>query len=153
MSAEHQKRQSLIVDHIQKHPSATQKNILVYLDKQNVIASQATVARDLKELGYKKIGGRYVKHKEKVKSEQETILRSLISHDSPRIIGSSIEVFQIILSTKRGMEQSISELISQVYSENIVGTFVGNGCVMIITTSKKNADAIEKSLKSYRKTS
>jgi Arginine repressor len=151
MSIEQNKRQKLIIEYIKKHPSATQEDIIKHLENLDLFASQATVARDLKDLGYRKVNGKYTKTKEKLESEQESMLRNLIAYDEPRIINSSTEIFQVILSTKRGMEESIANLISNIYEGNIIGTFTGNRCIMILTTKKKNADMIYKTLKSYKK--
>jgi arginine repressor len=150
MSILRENRRKRIVEFISKNPTATQNEIAEYLNKDaSQTASQSTVLRDLKELGYEKADGKYIKNEKRLASEQVSMLKKLFFYDEPRIVGSSTEVFQVIISTKRGMEKSIADLISQIYENQILGTITGNGCVMILTTNEKNAAKIKKTLKSY----
>jgi arginine repressor len=150
MSILRENRRKRITDYISKNPTATQNEIAEYLNRDaNQTTSQSTVLRDLKDLGYEKADGKYVKTEKRLASEQVSMLKKLFFYDEPRIISSSTEVFQVIISTKRGMEKSIADLISQIYENQILGTITGNGCVIILTTIEKNAAKIKKTLKSY----
>lgn len=156
MSNLRDKRQQLISDYISDHSYATQNEIIDhivnetdFLKDDKATISQSTVLRDLKFLGYEKIDGKYIKGSKRRESEQVSMLKKLFTYDEPLILAPSTKVFQVIISTKKGMEKSIGDLISQVYENQILGTITGNGCVMILTTDKQKANDISDTLQSY----
>lgn len=57
------KRQQIILDIIDKHEVGTQGELVELLRKQGFDATQATVSRDIKELGLVKVSGTERKYK------------------------------------------------------------------------------------------
>lgn len=146
-----EERQNLLLRFIDDNSSSSQQKMSEYLEKKTgSFISQSTINRDLRELGYIKINGSYTKSVKKRMSEQQVMLRSLMVYEQPKIYSSKTDIFQLIIGTKKGSEEAIAKLISQIYENNIIGTIVGNGCVIVLTSVKKNADEITKIIREYR---
>lgn len=102
------------------------------LEKHGLEVHQATISRDIQELGY------------------ELVLEGLFKSISPRVRQFSIKhAYMITINCEPGTEGAVAGLIYNLWGANIRGVFPGLGCVLILTNNQKNARVIEKPLRRY----
>lgn len=111
------------------------------LRKSGIHVTQATLSRDLRELGVVRIGTpegmRYVIH---VEAEEEK-LRSLIGYEVERI-DSNEEM--IVVKTLPGRAQGVASIIDNLRHPLILGTIAGDNTIFITPVSvKKTAEVVK----------
>lgn len=136
-------RQSQILDLIDQEAVASQEELRIRLAAKGIEATQATISRDLKDLGLvKRAGdGAYVRPGvergspavgEQLKRAIATIVRGLERVDQ-----------LIVLRTDPGQAQSVAVLIDRVKAEEIAGTISGDDTILIICRGADAAQALE----------
>lgn len=125
-----------------------QHELKKFLEQEGIGCVQATISKDLKEMGYKKVNGQWHKDDSAVKNETKEILRRLLAYDVP--IMRNTETFSLFLKTRTRNEDAICDLIYEVYKDDILGAFAGNGCVMVVCGNKNRMIKITKELLPYR---
>jgi len=131
---EKQNRQLAIKQIIAEHTITTQEELGQALKRQGFRITQATLSRDMKELGiswvYTPSGSRYMLHTE----AEEQRLKSIISFEVELI--SSNESL-IIVKTLPGRAQGVAELIDAMRHPSVLGTIAGDNTIFIAPRSTK----------------
>lgn len=136
-------RQSQILNLIDQEAVASQEELRQRLSVRGIEATQATISRDLKELGLvKRAGdGAYARPgAERSSPATEEQLR--------RAIGTLVRGLErvdamVILRTDPGQAQSVAVLIDRVKCEEIAGTIAGDDTILIVCRGTGAAAAVE----------
>ncbi len=127
----------------QKHVGS-QEELCEELKKAGFEVTQATLSRDLKELGIIRVhteaGTRYTLHTE----AKEQKLKSFIGYEIDSI-GANESV--IIIKTLSGFASGVSEFIDSLHHEEILGTIAGDNTIMVIPRSTKQIPSVIRLLK------
>lgn len=127
------KRQEAILSLIAKHQIATQEELVERLARVGIHTTQATVSRDIAELGLVRIGGsdsHYVKPEEGLgaasSAGREDRLRRLL-RDLPLTVrrGQGIA----ILTTTPGSANSLASAIDAAAWPEVIGTIAGDDTI------------------------
>jgi transcriptional regulator of arginine metabolism len=116
------------------------------LEKKGIYASQATISRDLKELGYARVpvgDGSYCLVKVKGGDEHIDLLFKLGLEEL-----ISVGNF-IVIKTKPGNAQAVAGAIDRTRVEGILGTVAGDDTIFAITKNESTACRVVKKLKIY----
>ncbi len=134
-------RQSKILDLIAQHNIETQEELVAALRNDGFDVTQATVSRDVKELGLVKTQdslGRYCyatrQKTEKLSSKLLTVLREAI------ISVVTAENLVVVRTIDNGAH-AVSAAIEQL-SLNVLGVLADNSTVLIISATAKDAEAV-----------
>jgi transcriptional regulator of arginine metabolism len=129
------KRQEAILSLIAKHQIATQEELVERLGRVGIHTTQATVSRDIAELGLVRVGGReshYVKPSDGLGAAspggREDRLRRLL-RDLPLTVrrGQGIAV----LTTTPGSANSIASAMDSVAWPEVIGTLAGDDTIFV----------------------
>ncbi|OGF97130.1 MAG: hypothetical protein A3F83_16125 [Candidatus Glassbacteria bacterium RIFCSPLOWO2_12_FULL_58_11] len=143
MPSDKQKRRSIILHIISGGPIASQQQLLEKLRRRGVRTTQATVSRDIRELGLVKVadsanGYRY--------------LPGGAGHGGPAPIAEGV-VYSItassnllVVRTRPGHAQSVAAGIDSLGWSDILGTVGGDDTVLIILAGAEKAAGIGKRL-------
>ena len=134
-----QKRHFIIKEILEKDAIPSQEKLRVELKKKGLKITQATLSRDLKELGISRFsssnGSKYVPQKnESVKSLGSLIIGEIVSIKSNENL--------IVVSTLPGCASVIGEYIDVQKSPEIIGTIAGDNTLLIIPKSVKKIKQI-----------
>jgi len=141
-------RQSKILDLIERNEIETQEELGAYLTRAGLNVTQATISRDIKEMGLIKIAGRDKKYKYSapagnaggVSAKMINMFReSLISMES----GGNI----IVLKTMVGSANTAGNLVDKLNLPDILGCVAGDDTVMI---AAKNETAVPRIMAALR---
>ena len=130
-----QTRQAAILDLVAKHVVGSQEDLRQLLAGVGVEVTQATLSRDLRDLGLARVstedGGRYVRP-ESLGDEDKPLLGNLL----PQLFAGVDGVGElIVLRTVRSGAQPIAEAIDQEGFDEVLGTIAGDDTILIVTRS------------------
>lgn len=116
------------------------------LGTKGIDTSQATISRDLKELGYSRIpigDGTYRLVKVEGRDEHIKIFFKLGLEEIMQV-GNFI-----VIKTRPGNAQAVAGAIDRTYVEGILGTVAGDDTIFAITRNESIARRVAKNLKRY----
>jgi transcriptional regulator of arginine metabolism len=129
-------RQAAILDLVASHVVGSQEELRQLLLGRDMDVTQATLSRDLRDLGLARVstedGGRYVLPESLAADEDKPLLATLLPQLFSRIDGVG-EL--IVLRTVRSGAQPIAEAIDQEEFAEVLGTIAGDDTILIVTRS------------------
>ena len=141
-------RQRLIADFIDSESVSSQNQLKGLLKKNNIQITQATLSRDLNELGAIKKrlkNGRliYVLPKNQDNNAQVKIAKKALEDF---VLDVEPVSNQVVVKTTTAAAQVIAESIDNLYIDNIVASIAGDNVVLIISTDESKARAVAKTI-------
>ena len=142
-------RKSQILDLIDHEPVASQEVLRQQLSTRGIDATQATISRDLKDLGLvKRAGdGAYVRPgteragtNDRLERAVKTLMRGLERVDA-----------MLVVRTDRGQAQGLAEWIDRAQFKEVAGTLGGDDTILLVCRGAAAAESIEKMLTSIAK--
>jgi len=131
-----QVRQAAIRDLVSAHVVASQEDLRQLLVARGMDVTQATLSRDLRDLGLARVsaegGVRYVLPESLGDDDDNPLLGNLLPQLFSRISGVG-EL--IVLHTVRSGAQPIAEAIDQEEFDEVLGTIAGDDTILIVTRS------------------
>ena len=142
-----QVRQAAILELVSAHEVGSQEDLRQLLVERGVDVTQATLSRDIRDLGLARIsaeeGARYVLPGSMGGDEDKPLLGTLLPQLFSRINGVG-EL--IVLHTVRSGAQPIAEAIDQEEFEEVLGTIAGDDTILIVTRSVQAREALTRRL-------
>ena len=118
---------------------ASQDELCQALSKAGFDVTQATLSRDMKELGIARVntpeGVRYVPHVE----SEERRLTSIIGYEIESIDANENIV---VIKTLPGRAQGVAEIIDSMHHPAILGTLAGDNTIFVSPTSLSRIDEV-----------
>lgn len=134
-------RQSKILEIIANNEIETQDELVQALRNLDYDVTQATVSRDIKELGLIKILSDSKKYKYAyVETNEQQVSNKIVGIYKEVVISVKPAQNLVIVKTLKGFASSISQYIDKMSLEKVMGTVFGDDTVMII--AENNEDAI-----------
>ena len=141
-------RQRLIADFIDSENVSSQNQLKGLLKKNNIQITQATLSRDLNELGA---------IKKRLKNERliYVLPKNQDNNAQIKIAKKALEDFvldvepvsnQVVVKTTTAAAQVIAESIDNLYIDNIVASIAGDNVVLIISTDESKAREVAKTI-------
>jgi transcriptional regulator of arginine metabolism len=136
-------RQSQILDVIDHEAVASQEELRLKLSARGIEATQATISRDLKDLGLVKRAGDGAYERPGVERSSPATEEQL-----RRSIGTLVRSLErvdamVILRTDPGQAQSVAVLIDRVKLDEIAGTIAGDDTILIVCRGAQAAMTVE----------
>jgi transcriptional regulator of arginine metabolism len=139
-------RQTQILDVIDREPVASQETLRQRLADRGISATQATISRDLKELGLvKRAGdGAYVRPGSGGGPASGEHLR--------RAVASLVRGFErvealLVVRTDRGQAQGLAEWIDRAQLVEVAGTIAGDDTILLVCRGADAARSLEERLR------
>jgi transcriptional regulator of arginine metabolism len=139
-----QKRHSLVKNLITNQTVSNQAQLQKMLKQNNVKVTQATLSRDLNELGIVRIPGPDGFHYKISAVGDEYALRSRISEE---IISLEANENLIVIRTFPGRAQGVALFIDKQNRNDILGSLAGDDTIMIAPKSVKQIKSILEKVK------
>ena len=131
---EKQNRHLAIKQIINDHAITTQSELVSAMRKSGFKTTQATLSRDLKELGiawvYTPSGAKYMLSPE----QEEERLTSLIGLEVEHIEANETVV---VVKTLPGRAQGVAEIIDHLRLPSVLGTLAGDNTIFVLPRSTK----------------
>lgn len=135
------KRFEAILSCIDKYDVETQDELVQHLKNAGIYAAQATISRDIKELGLVKVSlpnGRYKYALPSNMVEKDVSDKMhLVFQQSIVSVDSAINL--IVIKTIAGMAQAAASAIDALSHPDIVGSLAGDDTIFIVTRDEVKA--------------
>lgn len=142
-------RQSKILELISIKEIETQDELARELKEANFDITQATISRDIKELGLTKILTSSGKYKYSiVGTEEQYISNKNVLIFKEAIISVKTAMNLVVLKTIKGLASGVCSFIDKLNLNNLMGAVNGDDCVMLIFPSTAEANNTLASLNS-----
>ena len=128
-------RQDLILRLISEKELGTQQDVAEALSEAGVEVAQATVSRDLAELGVLKVGSRYLALPHEPGMAGIEVLPSFIL----RVTSAQN---MVVINTRDGTAGAVANVLDRVRGLRIVGTIAGLDTVMAATPDNSAAEEV-----------
>ena len=136
-------RQSKILELISTKEIETQDELARELKNANFEITQATISRDIKELGLTKILSSSGKYKYTfVGSDEQAISNKYISIFKEAVISVKSALNLVVLKTMKGMGSGICSFVDKLNLTDLMGAVAGDDTVMLIFPSTVAASKI-----------
>jgi transcriptional regulator of arginine metabolism len=128
-------RQDLILRMISERELGTQQDVVVALSDAGVEVAQATVSRDLAELGVLKVGTRYLALPHEPGAAGIEVLPSFALAVTP---AQNL----VIIHTRDGTAGAVANVLDRVKGLKIIGTIAGQDTVMAVAPDNEAAGEV-----------
>jgi transcriptional regulator of arginine metabolism len=141
-------RQRLIADFIDSGNVSSQNQLKGLLKKNQILITQATLSRDLNELGA-------IKKRLKNGTLIYVLPKNQDNNAQFKIAKKALEDFvldvepvsnQVVVKTTTAAAQVIAESIDNLYIDNIVASIAGDNVVLIISNNESKAKEVAKTI-------
>jgi len=143
-----EERQRLIESLISRKRVGTQFELLDALADAGCVVTQATVSRDIRQLGLEKMHDhfgrpRYVLPHVARRTDPAEVLDSILSQFGRKVTPAGNVV---VLQSELGSAPAIARALDQLEHDRIVGTLAGDDTVLIISPSERDAKTLAREL-------
>ncbi|CAN5159283.1 arginine repressor [soil metagenome] len=128
-------RQDLILRLISEQPLGTQGDVVAALSVIGVEVAQATVSRDLAELGVLKVGSRYLALPHEPGSAGIEVLPSFVLDITPA-------QHTLVIHTRDGTAGAVANVLDRVQGLKVLGTIAGQDTVFVVTPDNEAAEEV-----------
>ncbi len=137
-------RRELILRLVARHGLGTQEELVAALAAEGVVASQASVSRDIAALGLVKAGGRWALRPEAVPARDplEERVREFLLLVAPA--GPNL----LVLKTPPGEAQALAYALDGLALPGLVGTVAGDDTVFAAVENAEAAESVARRLRS-----
>ena len=144
-------RQKLIANFIDSGNISSQNQLKGMLKKNGTIITQATLSRDLNELGAVKKRLKNGKLVYLLPKNQDNNAQYKIAKKALQDFVTEVQPVsnQVVVKTTTAAAQVIAESIDNLYLEGIVASLAGDNVVLVITADQKNAKLVAKSIEDF----
>ena len=140
-------RQNKIIELISSREIDTQEELVDVLNSLNLNVTQATVSRDIKELGLIKVKGKIKKYKYAlIQSETNVEKIRLLNLFNNCVTNIAVAKNIVVVKTLGGNGNSAGVMIDSLNLDEIVGSVAGDDTLIIVTKSDEEAESVKKTL-------
>ena len=134
-------RHARILKIITENPIQTQEQLTEILRNEGFAVTQATVSRDIKELGLIKVssgegGYRYAQGKQARENSHN------INVFSKAVVSVEYALHTVVVKTFSGMAQGVAASLDQMPEEEVLGSIAGDDTIVLIMKSEDAAKRI-----------
>src|SRR5439155_2821814 len=128
------RRQAVILELIDREPLHSQEQLRRRLLKAGFAATQATISRDITELGLVKRSGDGAYQREGVEARSPASTMNALEHTAAEFLRRVDRVQQlVVIRTGAGQAQPLALAIDRAQLPEAVGTIAGDDTILVIT--------------------
>jgi len=135
-------RQKLLKELIIDHEFDTQNDLVDYLNERGLLVTQATISRDIKELGIIKIKGQ---NKYKYSFIDDSLNQNNLYNGTVLDINFAQNI--VVVKTSVGAANSICIIIDNRLIDGVLGSVAGDDTIIIVTQNQEKAQCVVEELK------
>ena len=144
------RRQAVILELIDREALHSQELLRKRLRQKGFEATQATISRDIAELGLVKRAGDGAYQRAGADTTNPETALSALERAAAEFIRKIERVQQlVVIRTGRAQAQALAEALDAARLEEVVGTIGGDDTILVIARGARGAAALIKRLKEY----
>ncbi|MDK2986394.1 MAG: transcriptional regulator of arginine metabolism [Clostridia bacterium] len=139
------KRQKRILEIIKKNPIETQEELAKELKMEGFSVTQATVSRDIKELGLIKVPeGNIYRYAAPTAPNQDYNYARMVRLFQDSVVNIDHSGNLIVIKTIEGTANAVAFCIDRAEWDEVIGTIAGDDTILIIVKPAEKVDAVLK---------
>lgn len=142
-----QKRHHKILKILTESDIKTQEQLTDKLKSSGFMVTQATVSRDIKELGLIKLPLADGSYKYAVTKEEKNDNRDHLTIFSKAILSIQAAMHTIVIKTHSGMANAVAASLDTFIGHEVVGTIAGDDTLLIISENPQRAEEMAERLR------
>jgi len=143
------RRQGALLDIIDREALHNQEQLRARLAREGFEATQATISRDIKELGLVKRAGDGAYQRPGVSTVSPVVAMNALTHAASEFVRRVDRVQQmVVIRTGAGQAQALALAIDGARLPEAVGTIAGDDTILVITRDGRRAASLVKRLES-----
>ena len=144
------RRQGLILELIDREPLHSQEEVRRRLHRHHFKATQATISRDIKELGLVKRSGDGAYQRPGVEQVSPATALTALERTAATFLRHVDRVSQLlVVRTGAGQAAPLALAIDRARLPETVGTIAGDDTILVIARDSRGAAALSRRLQSY----
>ena len=144
------RRQAVILDLIDREALHSQEGLRKRLHARGFEATQATISRDIKELGLVKRAGDGAYQRSAAETPSPETALTVLERAANEFLRSVERVQQlIVIRTGRGQAQVLAEALDRASLQEVVGTIAGDDTILVIARGARAAAVLCRKLREY----
>jgi transcriptional regulator of arginine metabolism len=144
------RRQGLILEIIDREPLHSQEQLRRRLHQRGFKATQATISRDIRDLGLVKRAGDGAYQRPGAESASPASALGALARASAEFLRRVDRVRQlVVLRTGAGQAQPLALAIDRARLREAVGTIAGDDTILVIARDDRRAAALARRLETY----
>ena len=145
-------RQSAILDLVSRHVVHSQDTIRRQLAARGITATQATISRDIKELGLVKRAADGAYQRAHGETRSPGVTGDRVRRAAVEYLCRADRVKQLlVLKTDPGQAQPLAFALDQAAWPEVVGTLAGDDTVLVVMRTERGARTLERRLERWAK--
>lgn len=139
------RRHAQILDIVSQADTLTQSDLTEKLKRAGFDVTQATVSRDIKELGLVKVPSGSKGYRYSLPEKSAGASSKHLNIFSQSVISIRAALHTIVIKTLSGMAQAAAAAIDSTLGDEYIGSIAGDDTILIVTESQQSAqDLVEK---------
>ena len=144
------RRQAVLLEVIDREAIHSQEALRKRLHQRGFDATQATISRDIAELGLVKRAGDGAYQRPGVETANPETALAALERAAGEFLRRVERVQQlVIVRTGRGQAQVLAEAMDRAQLDEVVGTIAGDDTILIVGRGGRGAAALVKKLKDF----
>jgi transcriptional regulator of arginine metabolism len=144
------RRQSVILELVDREALRSQEQLRRRLHQRGFEATQATISRDIADIGLVKRAGDGAYQRPGLEATSPALARTTLERAAAGFLRRVERVQQlVVLRTGRGQAQALAEALDRAQLTETVGTIAGDDTILVIARNNKRAAALVKRLAGY----
>ncbi|MBS7575950.1 MULTISPECIES: arginine repressor [unclassified Enterococcus] len=136
-------RQQVIKNIIQANKIGTQEELLSAIKKNGINATQATISRDIREIGIVKLREDNQTFYSLLKQESEQVGFELDAAYKTFVLSISQAEFVLVIKTAIGDANALASILDESEISGLVGTIAGADTILLITKNEQYASELK----------
>ena len=144
------RRQAIILELVDREALQSQELLRKKLQQRGFAATQATISRDIRDLGLVKRAGDGAYQRPGVEATNPETALAALERAVAAFLRSVERVQQlVVIRTGRGQAQVLAEALDRASLQEVVGTIAGDDTILVIARGARAASALVRRLKDY----
>ena len=144
------RRQGVILELIDREPLHSQEQLRRRLHQHGFTATQATISRDIKELGLVKQAGDGAYQRPGAEAASPASVLGALERSTAEFLRRVDRVRQlVVVRTGAGQAQPLALAIDRAQLPEAVGTIAGDDTILVVARNDRRAAALVKRLAAY----
>lgn len=144
------RRQAVILELVDLEALNSQEQLRRRLRQRGFDATQATISRDIADLGLVKRAGDGAYQRPGMEATSPELARTTLERAAAGFLRRVERVQQlVVLRTGRGQAQALAEALDRAQLTETVGTIAGDDTILVIARDSRRAAALVKRLEGY----
>ena len=144
------RRQGLILELVDREALHSQEELRRRLRQRGFVATQATISRDIQDLGLVKRAGDGAYQRAGADLASPATARNALEHAAAEFLRRAERVQQlVVVRTGPGQAQPLALAIDRAQLAEAVGTIAGDDTILVIARDARGAAALVRKLREY----